>query len=59
MYEFLIKYWPIIALVISELLAFIPAKWNGIAHTVFKVLQMIFGNKEKEAIRANNKKLLN
>ena len=42
MYNWLVNHWVTIALVLSELLAFIPAKWNGITQIVYKVLNSIF-----------------
>ena len=59
MWNFIVNHWVFISLVISELLAFIPAKYNGIAQVVFKVLEAIFSKKEDVAIKAQNRKLYN
>jgi hypothetical protein len=37
------KYWAFIALAASELLAFVPTKFSGIAHAVFKIGSSLFG----------------
>lgn len=44
---FIKDHWELIALVASELLAFVPAKWNGLAQSIFKVIGNIF-KKRKE-----------
>lgn len=39
--------WAVIALVVSEALAFVPSKVSGIAHAVFSVLNAVFSRKNK------------
>jgi len=46
MIDFLRENWAVIALGASELLAFVPAKWNGIAQSAIKVLTAVFGKKK-------------
>lgn len=40
------EYWPYIALVVSEVLAFLPQKVSGIAQAVFSVLNSLFTKKK-------------
>lgn len=47
MIEFLRENWAIIALVCSELLAFVPVKFKGIAQLILKIGASIFGKKTK------------
>jgi hypothetical protein len=44
--DWLYKNWPIVALILSEALAFVPTKAAGIAHAVFNVLTEIFKKKD-------------
>jgi len=39
------RYWELIALIASEALAFIPTKFNGLAHAVLVVGQSLFGKR--------------
>lgn len=59
MLNFIIEHWVIVSLILSELLAFIPAKYNGIAQICFKVVNLIFQKKENTAIKAQNRKFYN
>ena len=45
MFDFIQENWVIISLVASELLAFVPSKFNGLAQSAFKIVSIIFGKK--------------
>lgn len=45
MIDFIQENWVIISLVASELLAFVPSKFNGLAQSAFKIVSIIFGKK--------------
>jgi len=53
-YQFIVDHWAIIALVLSEVLSFLPTKVSGIAQLIFSILKAIFQKKEIEAIKKNN-----
>lgn len=44
--DWLYKNWPVVALILSEALAFVPVKVSGIAHAVFNILTEIFKKKD-------------
>lgn len=48
--------WAVIALVISEIAAFLPSKFNGITQVLLKILSAIFTSKEKGVTYPDNKK---
>ena len=56
MWDFITSHWSWIFIVISELLAFVPARYNGIAQVILKILVAIFGKKEDTAIQVQNRK---
>jgi hypothetical protein len=45
--QWITDHWVIIVAVVSEVLAFVPAKWNGIAQSILKIGGLIFGKKDK------------
>jgi len=48
--QFITDHWAIIALVLSEVLSFLPTKVSGIAQLIFSVLKAIFEKKQKATI---------
>jgi hypothetical protein len=46
-------YWPAIALIISEAIAFLPTKFNGIAHAVVGIIGQLFKKKSIFLLRSN------
>jgi hypothetical protein len=44
--QWVTDHWVIIVAVLSELLAFVPAKWNGILQSIIKIGAIIFTKKE-------------
>jgi hypothetical protein len=54
-YDFILAHWAIIALVLSEVLSFLPSKVSGIAQLIFSVLKAIFQKKSEAAPSFFNK----
>jgi len=52
--QFITDHWAIVALVLSEVLSFLPTKVSGIAQLIFSVLKAIFQKKENETLKKNN-----
>jgi hypothetical protein len=42
MWDFLQEHWAVAALILSEVLAFIPSKFSGIAQSIVSILNAIF-----------------
>jgi hypothetical protein len=59
MWDFLHNYWAVAALILSEVLAFLPTKVNSIAQAVIKIGTAIFGQKENTAVKSANQKVIN
>jgi len=54
-YDFILAHWAVIALVLSEVLSFLPTKVSGIAQLVFSVLKAIFEKKTKATLSSLSK----
>lgn len=52
MWDFLQHHWAVIALITSEVLAFVPSKVNSIGQVVLKIGQFLFGNKENKTSKS-------
>jgi len=59
MWDFLQQHWAVIALIISEVLAFLPTKVSSIVQVIMKIANMIFGRKEATAVKSANSKVIN
>jgi len=53
--QFITDHWAIIALVLSEVLSFLPTKVSGIAQLIFSVLKAIFEKKQKATLSSLSK----
>ena len=42
MWDFITEHWAVAALILSEVLAFVPEKFSGIAKSIISILNAIF-----------------
>jgi len=48
----ILTYWPALALILSEAIAFLPTKFNGIAHAVVGIFGELFKKKSTLKLRS-------